>query len=310
MFLNRAFYTLKPFIPRSLQITVRRMIASRKRRVFADIWPINPAAGNPPPGWQGWPDGKKFALVIQHDVDTQKGHDNCHRLIEIEKSMGIRSLYSIVPERYEVSRSLISEIQDNGFDIGVHGLKHDGRLFLSEKIFSESAVKINRYLKEWKAKGFTSPSMHHNLNWMHMLDIEYSTSTFDTDPFEPQPEGLGTIFPFFVRKNNNHRGYVELPYTLAQDHLLFIILSEKNIDIWKKKLDWIVERGGMALLNTHPDYMNWGDRTEQKEEYPVRLYIEFIEYIKTRYKNEYWQALPREIAEFWMNLMVNKNGNV
>jgi hypothetical protein len=35
-------------------------------------------------------------------------------------------------------------------------------------------------------------------------------------------------------------------------------MREKNIDIWKRKLDWIVENEGMALLITHPDYMNFG----------------------------------------------------
>jgi hypothetical protein len=51
------------------------------------------------------------------------------------------------------------------------------------------------------------------------------------------------------------RGYVELPYTLPQDFTLFTVMREKDIDIWKKKLDWIVEKGGMALLITHPVYL-------------------------------------------------------
>ena len=34
---------------------------------------------------------------------------------------------------------------------------------------------------------------------------------------------------------------------------LFILMREKNIDIWKQKLDWIAKHGGMALVNTHPD---------------------------------------------------------
>lgn len=305
MTLNSVFYTLKPFIPRSTQIAVRRIIARRKRRIYSNIWPIDPNAGNPPPGWQGWPDGKRFALVIQHDVDTQKGHDNCYKLMEIEKGLGVKSLYSIVPERYPVSRSLLDEIRNKGFGIGVHGLKHDGKLFSSEQHFKESAVKINQYLKEWRSVGFTSPSMHRNMDWMHMLDIEYCNSTFDTDPFEPQPEGTGTIFPYYVRKdNNNHKGYIELPYTLPQDHLLFIILKEKNIDIWKKKLDWIADKGGMALFNTHPDYMNFNCKKHQLEEYPIRFYAEFIEYIKSRYKGQFWQALPAEVARFWREEVV------
>lgn len=44
------------------------------------------------------------------------------------------------------------------------------------------------------------PAVHHNLEWIGELDIEYDLSTFDTDPFMPQPDGVGTIFPFLVER--------------------------------------------------------------------------------------------------------------
>jgi len=53
-----------------------------------------------------------------------------------------------------------------------------------------------------------------------------------------------------------------MPYTLPQDHCPFVIMREKDCKIWKEKLDWIAERGGMALLITHPDYMNFGDQEQ------------------------------------------------
>jgi len=34
-------------------------------------------------------------------------------------------------------------------------------------------------------------------------------------------------------------------------------MKEKNINIWKHKLDWVASKGGMAFLNTHPDFMNF-----------------------------------------------------
>ena len=99
---------------------------------------------------KGWPDGKKFAFIIQHDVDTQKGHDSCHKLMDIEKRFNLRSFFSFVPERYNVSPALRKEILDQGFGVGVHGLTHDGKLFSSEEYFKECAVKINRYMKDWE----------------------------------------------------------------------------------------------------------------------------------------------------------------
>ncbi len=306
MLRNKLFYTLKPVISRRLQIFLRRQIARYKRRKYSHIWPIDPASNKPPDGWPGWPDGKKFALLLCHDVDTKKGYDTCLNLAEIEENLGFRSYFNFVPERYHNSGSVLKELRKRGFEIGVHGLTHDGKLFRSRKIFDQRANKINDYLKKWNTRGFTSPSMHHKADWLHALNITHSTSTFDTDPFEPQSDAVKTIFPFCIYRNSNGCAssqppvcYVELPYTLPQDHLLFVILQEKSIDIWKKKLDWIAEQGGMALLNTHTDYMSFEGEKTGSEAYPVEYYIEFLEYVKTTYTGDYYQALPSEIARFW-----------
>jgi hypothetical protein len=295
----RTYYLLKPFIPRRLQIEIRRQIVIRKRLACANIWPIDKKANKPPDGWSGWPDGKRFALVLTHDVETAKGLDKCYKLIRLEERLGFRSSFNFVAEEYNIMPELRHYLTSNGFEVGIHGLYHDGNLYKSKKIFQRQAVRINQYLKEWESVGFRAPSMYHNLDWTHKLDIEYDASTFDTDPFEPQPDGMGTIFPFFVQGNSSQKGYVELPYTLSQDFNLFIIMQEKTIDIWKQKLDWIAEQGGMALFITHPDYMNF-DRTKlSHEEYPVKYYKEFLEYIKSRYEDQYWHALPKDVARFW-----------
>ena len=286
-------------MPRPLQIAFRRQLVSYKRRRYSHVWPIDHGAGAPPEKWAGWPHNKKFALVLSHDVDTQKGCEHARRLMHLEKTMGVASLFNFVPERYPESLGLRDDLSANGFEVGVHGLKHDGRLFWSKKVFKRRAVRINHYLNKWNTRGFTSPSTHHNLAWMHALEIDYDISTFDTDPFEPQPDGVGTIFPFWVNNPEGDTGYVEFPLTLPQDHTLFIMMRESNIDIWKQKLDWIAEKGGMALLNTHPDYMQFNDRTCNGEEYPVKYYEAFLHYVKTHYQGQFWHVLPRDMARFW-----------
>jgi len=142
------------------------------------------------------------------------------------------------------------------------------------------------------------------LDWIHDLNIEYDQSTFDTDPFEPDPEGQARIFPFWVNGRESGIGYVELPYTLPQDFTLYILLKEKNTEIWEKKLDWIADKGGMALLDTHPDYMNCNGKGCGLEEYPRDFYKGFLDYVRVKYEGEYWNALPREMARFWKENMV------
>ena len=283
---------------------MRRRVVLWKRKRYQNVWPIDEIASEKPKGWTGWPERKQFALVLHHDVDTFKGHEKCRGLMELEEKMGFRSSFNFVPERYPVSSDLQRSLVERGFEIGVHGLKHDGKLFLSRKEFQNQAVRIRRYLVDWQSVGFVSPSMHRNLDWICELEIEHDTSTFDTDPFEPQPEGVKTIFPYWFNNSSNHGGFVELPYTLPQDFTLFILMREKDTNIWKKKLDWIAEKGGMALLITHPDYMNCNKGQFKIEEYPMKYYEEFLDYTKGKYEGQFWNPLPIEIARFWKGKMV------
>ncbi len=306
MSITKIYYYLKPFIPRQFQIFLRRQVVLRKRLLFKNIWPIDKKAGKPPDGWSGWPHQKQFVLVLTHDVDTAKGQEKCNDLIHLEKELGFRSSFNFVPERYTVSTELREYLTKDGFEVGVHGLYHDGKLYKSKKIFQERASRINHYLKEWDSIGFRSPAMHHNLAWIHDLEIKYDASTFDTDPFEPYSDSVGTIFPFWVSMDSTKKGYVELPYTLPQDFTLFILMKEKNIDIWKQKLDWIAENSGMALLNTHPDYMNFNGSKPGIEEFPATFYKHFLEYVKSEYEGQYWHVLPRDLASFWSGNFANK----
>jgi peptidoglycan/xylan/chitin deacetylase (PgdA/CDA1 family) len=295
MLLNKIFYTIKPLIPRHLQILVRRQIATYKRKRCSNIWPIDPSSAQAPNGWKGWSDQKQFALILTHDVDTAKGHDRCYELMDLEEKLGFRSSFNFVPERYKVSFQLIKDLKKRGFEVGVHGLKHDGKLYLNRRTFEQRAKTINAYINDWECTGFRSPSMHCNLYWLQDLDIEYDLSTFDTDPFEPQPIGVSTIFPFCVNDESSGKRYIELPYTMPQDFTLFILLKERNTNIWKKKIDWIAEKGGMALINTHPDYMNF-DNKNRFDEYPVEYYVDLLKYVKCNYVNDYLHLLPKDIC--------------
>jgi len=298
------YYAVKPFIPRRLQIFIRSLLNRYKRNKYKNIWPINEKSAKLPENWTGWPEQKQFSLVLTHDVEWDAGQKKCIRLAQLEMDLGFRSAFYFVPKRYDVDTDVRNYLRDNGFEIGVHGYYHDGTTYLSRKIFLERAIQINKVISGWDAVGFRSPAMIHNLDWHCDLKIKYDASTFDTDPFEPLSEGVNTIFPFkyvHSQHKDNYKGYIELPYTLPQDFNLFILLKEKNINIWKNKLDWIVKNGGMALHISHPDYMDFGVDSDKTELYPYEYYKEFLLYVKEKYENNYWHALPRDVAAFVTN---------
>jgi len=332
MLRTRIYYGLKPLIPRAIRMEVRRSIALRTRKRATGVWPIMPGSEQRPPHWPGWPDGKKFAFVLTHDVETTVGLEKSRDLMQLDMDLGFRSSFNFVPEgEYQDPRQLREELTQNGFEVGIHDLRHDGRLYQSHREFRRNAASINRHLAQWGAVGFRSAFMLHKLDWLHQLNVAYDASTFDTDPFEPQPEGRQTIFPFWVPAPNNQKseisnqrsdpssdlrhsagrtgGYVELPYTLPQDSTLFLLLRETTPKIWMRKLDWIAEHGGMVLLDTHPDYMSFDGSPQTATEYPVALYREFLTYLKTRYAGEYWHALPNEVARHVVRIRSSGKGH-
>jgi len=119
-----------------------------------------------------WPAGHRFSVVLTHDIETEEGQALVREIADLEEELGFRSSFNIVPDRYIPDDRLMGELSERGFEIGVHGLKHDGKLFSSEKTFVKRSQAINSYLGKFNAVGFRSPLMQRNPEWMQSLNIE------------------------------------------------------------------------------------------------------------------------------------------
>jgi peptidoglycan/xylan/chitin deacetylase (PgdA/CDA1 family) len=296
---KRLYYRLKPLLPRFVTCLMRQFYHLFTQADFELGWPIEEryadfqwevmrqlliAMGKDSlPFKCFWPHGHKFALVLTHDVETAKGQAHIRAVADLEERLGFRSSFNFVPERYALDDALMEELRERGFEIGVHGLNHDGKLFSSHTEFMKRAERINRYLARLDSVGFRSPCTLRHPEWMQALNIEYDLSFFDTDPCEPLPGGVMSIWPFTVGR------FLELPYTLVQDYTLTKVLGESSPQVWLTKVDFIEKFHGMVLALTHPDYLL------DKETW--RIYVEFLQAMKKR--GGYWHALPRDVARWW-----------
>jgi len=298
-FAKRVYYIVKPLLPRSFTRLLRQQYSRPTQETFKLGWPIEDRyvrfllevlrqvmleQGVSSLSYRHfWPEGRRYAFVLSHDVEWAKGHDFVRQVADLVESKGFRSCFNCLPERYPLDYSLLAELQERGFEVGVHGLKHDGKLFTSREQFERRVTRINAYVKKFNAVGFAAPLTHRNPYWMQALDVEWDRSFFDTDPYEPMVGGVMTIWPFFTGK------FVELPYTMIQDYTLTSVLNETTPRLWMDKLAFIEQHGGMALLNTHPDYL--------LEDRVWDVFAEFLTTIQGR--DGYWHALPREVAAWW-----------
>ena len=298
------FYRAKRFIPRRTQMHLRRTMARRQRgRHEAQgrfpRWPIEPllvhqreillhqrllrAEGRRIPLLGAWPRGHRFAWTLTHDVEGPKGLANVERLLEIERRHGVVSAWYFVAEDYAIDPAVLEVVRAAGCEVGLHGLHHNGQLFQSRTHFERQLPRIRRYLREWGAEGFRSPSTHRNAAWMPELGARYDSSFPDTHPFDAQPGGCCSILPYFLGD------LVELPITLPQDHTLFELLQERDISLWQEKAGWIARHGGLITVLVHPDYAIEDERLDHYEQL-----LAFLCALKGG-----WHALPRDVARWW-----------
>ena len=78
--------------------------------------------------------------------------------MDLELRLGFKSSFNLMPgEEYNVSDDLLATLDQSGFEVGVHGLEHDGKLYSSKSRFARKAARINTYLKRWSRRYFALP---------------------------------------------------------------------------------------------------------------------------------------------------------
>ncbi len=299
--LLKTYYALKPVLPRRLWMPLRRL---RARRAVAGFpaWPIEPLlvehqhrlwrrglsarSASRLPIVNFWPQRHRFAVIVTHDVEGTAGVENIEALLELERAYGIVSSWNFVAEWYPIPTGVFAAVRAAGGEVGLHGIKHDGRLFQDRATFAADLPAIHRYMREWGAVGFRSPATHRNAEWMPELACLYDSSFPDTDPYEPQPGGCCSIFPYFIED------LVELPITMVQDHTMLELLREPTIRLWREKADWLIANHGLINVIVHPDYVRSPERLE--------LYEQLLAFLREQIDAlGGWHALPRDVAAWW-----------
>jgi peptidoglycan/xylan/chitin deacetylase (PgdA/CDA1 family) len=295
------YYRLKRFIPRRVQLAARRALIRRQGLPDFPRWPFDDSVarllslflrcalatrrGEPLRFAWFWPEGNDAALILTHDVESEEGLRRCVDLADIEEELGFRSSFNIVADWYPIDDGIVRELRERGFEIGVHGVHHDRSMFSSRQTFEAQQPAVRKAAERFGAVGFRSPATHRVFDWLGDLPLEYDTTIPHSDPFEPQPGGCCSAWPFFIGD------VVEMPYTIPQDHTLLTLLGHDSPQLWLDQVERIRSHHGLAQSVTHPDPGYLGDRDKRA------IYREFLERVAEM--DGIWRALPREVAGWW-----------
>ena len=234
-----------------------------------------------------WPDNFRSCAIVTHDVEDPPGKDFCGQLMNLDESFGFHSSFQVVPEnRYSVPKGFLNSIVSRGFEVNVHDLKHDGRLYADHAEFLRRAKRINSYIREFGAQGFRSGILYRNADWYDAFEFSYDMSIPNVAHLDPQRGGCCTVMPYFIGK------IIELPLTCTQDYTLFHILGDYSIELWKKQISCVLANHGLMSIIVHPDYI--------REPKPQSTYKALLGHLAgLRAKGYIWTPLPREVADWW-----------
>jgi peptidoglycan/xylan/chitin deacetylase (PgdA/CDA1 family) len=296
----KAYYLLRRFLPRAVRHQLNELAIRMRKAPAFPAWPIEPALVDFWRTWAEraleafgatdqwhigfWPDGHERCIVLTHDVETEAGMRRIEQMCDLEAKYGFRSSWNLPLEQFHpVDWKMLDKLRLRGFEIGSHGLNHDGKLFRSHRDFLALAPRLDRLAREHDLVGFRSPGTLRQAEWIQTMALDFDESFCDTEPWEPQAGGTCSIFPFFLGP------LVELPYTLPQDHTFINVLKRDPMPVWNQKIDWLARRGGMILTLTHPDYV--GERRH------LGKYEELLRRLNDL--ESAWRALPSEVAGWW-----------
>jgi hypothetical protein len=300
---RRAYYLFRPLLPVSVRRHLQKIRLSGWERIAFPRWPVDFTVEILMQGSMAvvlksigiekmpfiwfWPDGAPSCGMMTHDVEGPAGSDFCRDLMDLDDSYGIKSAFQLVPEvRYGASQALCGSFRSRGFEVNVHDLNHDGRLFHDREQFLQRAAQINAYARDFQSRGFRSGAMYREQGWYNALDFSYDMSVPNVAHLEPQRGGCCTVTPYFVGN------ILELPLTTVQDYSLFHILDDYSVGLWKTQIELILARNGLISFLTHPDYLI--------EKRARAVYSDLLGYVRQlRDERKLWIALPGDVDCWW-----------
>jgi hypothetical protein len=301
--LARIYYLVRPLIPFALRSFLKKLHLRGRDELPFPRWPVDCSVdslfeqllllsvrsnGNQAiPFIWFWPERTSSCAIMTHDVETEAGQKFCPDLMDIDDSFGIKASFQIVPEeRYAVSTGFLASLLKRGFEVVVHDLNHDGHLYRDREEFLQRAAKINLYREQYGAEGFRAAVLYRKQSWFDALKFSYDMSVPNVAHLDPQQGGCCTVMPYFIGE------MLELPVTTTQDYMLFHVLNDYSISLWKQQTDLIMGKHGLMSFIVHPDYI-----MEARER---AVYLELLTHLaELRETKNVWITTPGEANRWW-----------
>lgn len=249
-----------------------------------------------------YPDARRGAVVLTHDIDSRADIGGIPELRALESRFDLPSSVGFIPHISWPERAIIEKLVADGCEIYCHDLGHNGKLpyksLAAIRAGFEGFFDANPYARPL-LRGFRSGQLLMSAELLGVLAewFAYDLSLPDTERGGPygSSAGCASVYPFLTN------GLLEIPLTMPQDYYLTNVEhydSPKMLSVWKDKLEAVLARGGVAVVNTHPVW------TTPRRPAVWAAYEGLLEAIA---KSDAWVTTPSSLQEW---LLRCRNGVV
>lgn len=264
-----------------------------------------------------WPDGKQYAVILNHDIDTSycfRRPAVLHAFRDAEEGLGLRSAWMVVTKLLPAGRSALDKLFEAGHEIGFHDTRHDHQLaFLPVPQIQQRFDEAEELKRRYFATGFRSPNylrtpaLYDTLNGRWQYDMSMH-------PVVPAGsgsagEGCSTSFPFFI----GHTDVLEIPTTVPEDVLLELNGCDPDEALRRQvaAIEHIRRRGGVANILTHPEPLlsarpEWIEVYRRLLAFVVRDPAAWI--VRPGDLNRHWRTRQAQITRHWQDAPLLSEG--
>ncbi|HVA85732.1 MAG TPA: hypothetical protein VNF73_05340 [Candidatus Saccharimonadales bacterium] len=240
----------------SPQWPIERALDDARRLHWSEVAPASSVTLSAPI----YPDGRRAAVVLTHDIDSRDELDLIDAIRVLERRHDLASSFGFVPEVTWPQEGQVQRLVAEGCEVYCHDLRHDGKLPYMPADAIRSALEQVFQRSPWARSlmpGFRSGQllMSPTLRTVVGELFDFDLSVPDTERGGPYgyAAGCGTVYPYELGS------LMEIPLTLAQDiyvRHVYGLGPAAVLRTWLEKLRYIADVGGVAVLNTHPVWVN------------------------------------------------------
>ena len=227
---------------------IRKDLVEIDQCAFVDVYiTLLKALNLKPMDWNGY----KACVCLSHDVDSSEGYKFIADLISLENKFGVKSTFNFLTDwGYKIERTLLRDLTSDGFEIGLHGFRHDIAFGLSPEWKIRDQLRRSLDILGVQVKGFRAPAFsitRRLLKILVELGIKYDSSMKTLSCYGA---GVETCYPY------RYPGIEiwEVPLTFQDDRIFrdLHLSNEEGLGVIKEISSGISDVFGVTVINTHP----------------------------------------------------------